>query len=306
MMKKNASIDTESTKSYLQSKLDKGAINLITPTLIGAAVRKMFGFTIIGWGLDILLRMMDVDFDGMVSDICGNVVSMATGNSKLAPSEIESAVSSGVDRAFSKAATSSHLPYLMVKSAGATSKALSSAIPTTSSFLKKSLLFTFNTALAVVGMELFSDFLKNQMGMKSDWVKLFGNLFSSKRESRQTKFPKNPLFQDAPEYQPFKVELNHSPPVTSDDVKSVLTEWTYQIYPSTDSSALSNSTDFHEMINKIYYANSRIAGLVNYFFIPSDFKGKKDVVDYFIDDVAAHSTVTAPTVAPVAPKQEKK
>jgi len=66
-----------SLQAYYESKKEGGLVNLLAPSVIGQSINSLLGTSWLGWAIDILLRVIGVDFTGLVSYISGKVTELA-------------------------------------------------------------------------------------------------------------------------------------------------------------------------------------------------------------------------------------
>lgn len=301
-MHKEAAITKEEVAGYLSSVSDKGVINLISPSVIGMVINKIIGGRFIGWGVDFILRMFGIDFEKMLTAVCEGVKSVvASKGQETSPKDVSDKISETVDSVMGQASkikkdvlkggsvldvnkeiriiklACTH--YQFTKKADAPA-ALKGALPAVGAFLKKLFTFVFTLSLRSAGMQLFTDVVTHSMGLPSGF-----DFLKPKIISTQTKFKRNPNFAD----RKFTDRLSRHFPCPKDEqsVKLLLIDWTNKAYLNVDQSALQSSPKLEDIAGDIIAASQRLT--VAEIFVPETFSSIGDVVDSFIDDVAAKS-----------------
>jgi len=299
----------QSITDYFQSKSEMGLINLLAPSVIGVAVNAIFGTTWVGRGIDLLLRMIGVDFQSilgsLINGLCGEIRNLALSKGKLlTPEDVDQVVKKRVEDAIpsSSAVTSGlktesyyyqgklyKIANPIIKQSAGSSAAVAGGLSSTRGFLTSTISFIFKVALAAAGMELFADIIKSQVGMKSDldmgWLTgLFSSDLNKKitpKKSRQTKFPRNPNFIDQ--------EVSRvSGGKDRKTIRDTYVSWANEAYLNVDQGSLNNSSDLDRLVDVTSQIGLNII-LGDFFIVPSTLRTKLEVVNFFIDDVAAGS-----------------
>ena len=299
---------------YFSSMADKGLVNMLAPSVIGSAVNRVIGGRFIGFGLDLVLRMLGIDFSELLNELCTSVKSLVTSKGdKTSPSDVQSVVDRVIDTKFEGKAskTSSqnlNISLRIIKFAyfhinqdlhkeAARQRALSSSIAgarrsssliaqkaasPVANFLKKMFGAIFGLSLKAVGMQFFADVASHAIGMPSlfDVVK---EKFHPVVKSVQTKFKPNPSFNNErldPEEQ---IHVNNN----KESIKALLKDWANEAYLNIDQNALDTSKELNKLSSLIAQHNYYVPA--TYIYMPESFHYKKEAVDFFIDDVASIS-----------------
>jgi hypothetical protein len=293
-------ISKEEIFGYITSVGDKGVVNLLAPSVIGSIVNKVLGGRFIGFGLDLILRMLGIDFGEMLNELCSSVKSLVQSKGdKTSPSDVQSAVDRVIDTKFggkSSEASSNdlnkelrviklayvHIYQSLYKEAKLASPIAQKAAGPTSSFLKKLFGTIFGLSLRAAGMQLFADVASHMIGMPStfDIVK---EKFHPVVKTIQTKFKPKSSFNNARLNPEEEIFISNN----KESIKALLKDWANEAYSNIDQDALNYSKELDKLASLIAQHNYYVAP--TYIYMPESFHNKKEVVDFFIDDVAGIS-----------------
>jgi len=177
--------------------------------------------------------------------------------------------------------------------------------PLTGKILAKVIGWIFKAALASAGLMVLEDAGKKLLGEPSP-------LSSNPEQTEQSSFiptsTSQTTFKINPDYEPehFNVSSYWIETVAPDDIGTAIADWTHNIYPDTQdvpASQIQTLPDFQKVVSLIQAYNKSSAA--NYTFIPKQFHSRKQIVDSFMDQLAAQAPAHSSSVStiPVANKK---
>ena len=325
----------QASKDYIgHYSTTKEATNLISKTVVSNIFARLIGGNfIVRAGIFLILHCFDVDFYGLIGNICEDVTALFNTHGKqLSPDMVQERVDHHVDAAFAgksaenaaqkaqqfaeedsslAAAGSASLSLLKLSflrqknksakiSIAAKPSATAAAVQTLSKgkeVVKKGFKGTlggiFKVLLGGMGLTLFADFVKSSLfGMPSPLAEAFhfdmGPSFYP-TVSSQTKYPLNPSYSVGYESSPIVVTGVEN---DYNSILNLLQSWANQIYTNVPANMVSRSMKVNDLIKKIIEINS-LRPSANDLLLPYQFSSKKQIVDYFIDDVAKLDSIPA-------------
>lgn len=317
-------------KHYFDNHIDpddkSGSIlNLLAPGALSMAFSAM-GLGWLGVLIGLAMRVFNIDVAGVLSSIYNELKSYISQDQKLTSSQVQSMVDSAVqqhtgemseadaERAMSHAVTSFDQTMRDVKLLklamiaydaeinGLTKEAkfnwslFSSKRAKSASILSRVLGFIFKIALASAGFMVAGDVVNKFLGRPNaldDTIQKGKPVAAPAQEaaplSRQTKFAVKSSYVDT--------KYNYSSnwiekiPNNQSSIEDMVLRFAKEVYDGLDSldAQIRSSMGFNKIVNDIAWYNHASAGdqLV---FIPKNFTSKKDLVDHFIDEVAAKAS----------------
>lgn len=321
-------------KNYVSNQIDPNdkagsVLNILAPGAIALAFKAM-GLGMFGTFLGFAMRIFNIDTKGILTSIYEKIKSLITGNKPVSSAQVDGIVASAVQE-HTKPATEEEMANAekvlktsqllrdakllnlamrheaMTKEAASPFSLFSSRKLFTGSFLTRVLSLVFKVALASAGLMVAGDVANKFLGRPNA---LDGTVQNGKpvapqspsaytpavSHSTQTRFPANPSYRDE--------QKNGSDPwiegIPNNElsIESMLVDWAKEVYQGLNGleANLRASPALQVIKNRIAAYNRITQGQDNYVFIPKYFTSKKQVVDFFIDDVAesAPATPTAP------------
>lgn len=276
----------------------KDIVNFLTPTILSFIVNSILGTKFLGVGLDLILRLLKIDFAQMLESLI-NAVKQIVNKDNFSQEEVNSAINSTVDSHLpSDKVSSSYMNesknlriiklayihnYQQINKRADLIKLQQNAAglaKTTNIFLKTIFKKIFNVLFFSTVMSGISTYIGRKSGLPGF------DMHSPKYISKQKKFALNPNYKEVvlPSDYPWTEDINNN--VT--EIKNMLKSWAKEVYLGIKDEDLEKSEilDALSSVIKNYNILSTVHGIIS---IPEDFKSKKEVVDYFIDNVASYS-----------------
>lgn len=295
--------DPDDKVGTLLNFLAPGAISM----LIGGWLGPTFGLA---------MRVLNIDVSSILKSLYSGVKELVNNNKQVTSSQVDDLVHSTVqastgeqvqtasfeqqmkDAKFLKLAVinfhegkvSEADMKVIFKSADRRSKTIG--------ILGKLLSWILKVAISSAGLMVAGDAVNKMLGRPNAFDKTIqhgkpveGPAATPVRTSTQTKFPVNPNYNDAQHTSGSWIE-NY--PNNQAGVENMLLSFVKEVYQGLDSldSVIKSSPGFKSTVDEILWFNHSAAGdpIV---FLPKFFTSKKQLVDHFIDDIAAK--VPAPT-----------
>jgi hypothetical protein len=311
-------------------------LNLIAPGAISMAFKAM-GFGWLGILFGLALRIFHIDVAGILESIYGKIKSLITGDKQTTSQQVDEIVSSSVQEHVKPAtedeanqaaqalnASSSQLlrdakflklamvefeesSLQMTKEAGLLSL-FSSRKGTTVNLLVKVLGWIFKVALASAGLMVAGDVINKFLGRPNA---LDGSVQRGRpvgetsapaaatpvvSRSTQTRFKPNPSYRNT-QYNTSTTWIENMP--NNDlSIETMLVNFAKEVYQGLDGlEATVRASPVFQVVKDRIVQYNRLSQGDNWIMIPNYFTSKKQIVDFFIDDVAeaAGSTPTPPT-----------
>lgn len=302
-------------------------MNILGPGVIFTAFRA-FGFGWLGTLISLATRVFHINVSGMITSIWDKVGSLISGDKQVTSAQVDSIVQDVAQEHMSpvtqedaddahKLLTKSNFDDLMrdarlikltmIGYASGTFKkeagfldALSGKKKKTTNILARIFGWVIKIGLASAGLMVAGDVVNKFLDRPNA---LDGSIQQGKplgRPSELAKAPINPpttqtKFKVKPSYRP--ENLNTSTPWTvgitntKNSIDAMLTQFAKDVYDGLDGkeSIIAATAGFRAITDRIAFFN-RASLNGPEVWIPSEFKSKKQMIDYFIDDVAEKAT----------------
>lgn len=286
-------------------------VNILAPGAIALTFRAM-GLGWLGMIIGFVMRAFHVDVGHIIGSIWDKLKPALNSGTPLTSSHVDSAVTSSVQEHMgtgeepAKTGTRIMRDAKMLKLAlvdyekdlfSLTKKAAPprnspwSSRSGTSSVLGTLLSVLFKVALASAGLMVAGDVVNKFLGRPNalDNTIQHGQPVAqapAASRSRQTKFPVNPSYQVESHPGMWSVPVSNDPA----SIENMLVVFTKDVYSGLDGHEgfITSSPTFQKIKSDISWYNHASAG-DNVVIIPKEFTSKKDLVDYFIDDVAQNA-----------------
>lgn len=308
-------------------------LDLLAPGAISIAFKAM-GFGWLGILLGLAMRVFNINVSGILGSIYEKIKSALGGGKQMTSSEVDGIVSSSVQEHTKPAteeeankasealgATSSQLlrdaKFLklamiefeksnmeMTKEAAPSLLSLfSSRKSTTANLLTRVLGWIFKIAIASAGLMVAGDVINKFLGRPNA---LDGSIQQGRPTGQtsappaasavtQTRFKVNPSYRN--EQRNVSDTWIESVPNSESSIELMLVNFAKQVYQGLDGleAYIRTAPGFQAVKDRIVTYN-RLSQGDNFIFIPNYFTSRKQIVDFFIDDVAeaAPATPTAP------------
>jgi hypothetical protein len=314
----------DTVKSYVGNHINENnktasVINLLAPAAI-SAILQSFGFGgLISKLLGLAVSVFHIDVYSVLKGIGDKLTPMLSGDQKVSKQQIDEVVSSAVKEHTGEATQQDEdaLNKLRQKSASMQIrqvKILKIAMQSyeksrtmyvyamgKSSFLKGGvsnmlsalLRLIFTTIISAAGFMVAGDVINSALGKPSGFTQNVAPLQSTQQTS-QKRFKVKSSYQDKafPKYMSFNIPNNEA------SISNMLVDFAKEIYDGLDQLGLNIrlSPGFQVVKDRIVNYNISNQG-DNLVFIPSYLTSKKDIVDFFIDDVAESAPKSPSTTA---------
>ncbi|HEY5268615.1 MAG TPA: hypothetical protein VII94_05860 [Candidatus Saccharimonadales bacterium] len=296
-------------KSYFEQHIDKNdpeksLINELAPGVLFGMLKSIGGGKL-GLVLAILMTTLHIDVYGILTSIYSSIKEPITNGQKLSSKQIDEIVSDAMqdDNLNSSSLDLMHNAKMinlavmqhehetmrLTKKPGANSKIVLAAISRSVgvNILGKLLGWVFKIALWSAGFMIVGDIINKTLGRPN----AIDKTYQPGKEEPAT--PAGPVSTQTK----FKVKSDASLPSTwplvntPDNIENMLVQFAKDTYDGLDGKEeiIKNSPAFRMVKQNIMLFNlhNRNSSVI---FIPSDFTSKKEIVDYFIDDVAKSSS----------------
>lgn len=297
-------------------------INILGPGVIFTAFRA-FGFGWLGLLVSLAMRVFNIDVAGAISSIWDKLKGMISGDKQVTSAQVDSVVQSAMqdhvkpatqdeaDKAEALLKKSSYeqmmrdarfvkLTLIEYAEGGITKEAgfldmFSSRKMKTGSILTRVLGWIFKIALASAGLMVAGDVVNKFLGRPNA---LDGTMQGGKPvpqsdsgaapaspPTTQTKFKMKSSYR--PERNNTAMAWTENVPDNESSIGQMLTGFAKDVYDGLDGkeSIIAGTAGFQAIVDRIAFYN-RSTKNSPVLFIPPEFKSKKQMVDYFIDDVA--------------------
>lgn len=316
-MRKNASMTSDiiaKVSQYVSNNIDPNdkvgsLFNILAPGAIALSFRAM-GLGWLGTIIGFAMRMFHIDVGGIVSSIWSALKSSLSSGDGVTSSQVESAVNSAVQQ---HAGSGEEIPkkssdimnearmlklalldyekytFSLTKEAAPT-RSMWSSRAGTSSVLGTLLGVIFKVALASAGLMVAGDVVNKFLGRPNALDNTIQHGLPvaqvSTSRSKQTKFPINPSYHEPPHSGTWAMPVLNEP----SNIENMLLQFAKDVYSGLDGSesVITSSPTFQKIKSDINWYNHASAG-DNVVIIPNKFTSKKDLVDYFIDEVAQNA-----------------
>lgn len=267
-------------------------INFFAP----AVISKMFsslGFPILGPLLGMATSVFHIDIFEIISNVFSKLKPKVLEEKQFTSSEINEAVSSAIGE-HSQVKESNNF-IRKTKFLKLALKKESKILPSKTDFISivSSVIgWLFKTAFAAAGFMVAGDIANHLVNRPNALDHNLKDKPEDKPEvqapvitSKQTKFKLNPSYQDVKKANWSENILN-----TPESIQNMLLGFAKEVYQGLNNldSVILSSPNFQLLKSRISFYNKSSEG-DNAVEIPSYMKSKKQVVDFFIDDVAANS-----------------
>lgn len=309
-------------KEYASNNIDENdkvgsALKILAPGALSVGLSAM-GLPWLGTLLGLALRVFHIDVSQILKSIYEKVKGAIGDGKQVTSSQIDDAVQSSVQEHTSPAteeeamqaaqllgAKSSHqllrdarivkltmIDYKLNKTAGFAS-AFNSRKTKTASILSRVLSVIFKVVLASAGLMVAGDVVNKFLGrpnaldgsVRDGKPVETGPVVQSGPTSTQTKFPVKSSY--IPEK--FNINSNWSEKINNDEnsIGNMLIQFAKSVYDGLDGkeSIIKGTPGYQSILDRISFFNRNTPG-IQLTFIPPEFNSKKQIVDYFIDDVA--------------------
>ena len=272
----------DTIKNYFSNHVDKqnpasSIMNIMAPGLI----KLMIGGPL-GWIVGAVLSAFNIDFSSIINSIWDRLKSSISGNKPTTTGAVDSAVDSTINSLETKASYKNDEIY---KEAGFFGNLTKNKLSTLLKWL-------FKLALTSVGLLVTGDVINKTLGRPNALdnsiqnghpVGNSGGPTPSAHTSTQTKFKVNSGYSDATQPQPWTVSIVNN----ESSISNLLVNFAKEVYSDLDGleSKIKSSPQFELVKDAIVWSNNDASG-DNLVFIPKVFTSKKQLVDFFIDDVA--------------------
>lgn len=294
-------------KDYVGSHVDPNdrlgsVMNILGPGAVSMAFRAM-GMPWFGLLAGFAMSYFHINVSNIIHTIWEGLKGLLEGDKPVTSSQVDSVVHSAVQqhtgtdtgqaRAFDQLMRDARMVKLamidyekqtlsLTKEAARPRSILSTKAGTTS-VLSSILSVLFKTVLYSAGLMVAADVAHRLLGGPS---KEETQTTTIAPHTRQTKFPVNPSLNDPVHSGSWPISVNNDP----SSIENMLINFAKEVYPglSGKESLITASPTFQKILADIIWYNHASAGdkLV---IIPKEFKNKKDIVDYFIDEVAKNA-----------------
>ncbi len=299
-------------KHYVSNNIDPNdktgsVINMMAP----AAISTLFGGGVLGIFLGLAMRVFHIDTAGILRSIWQSLKELLTTHKQVRPEEVHSIVENAVQEHTTPATEQeaqegiqqmelmkkNHFlrdEHLLKLGASRGFSWFSAKKSQTSSVLTRVLSVVFRMILASAGLMVAGDLINKMLGRPNalDDTVQKGKPVSetSVPTSKQTKFKPNPSFQESPKN---VGSSSWAENITNNrgDIEQMLLNFAKQVYQglSGQEAAIQSSPTFQHLVDAItWYNHTSSGGPV--VFIPRTFTTKRQLVDSFIDEVAAKAT----------------
>ena len=300
-------------------------INILGPGVIFTAFRA-FGFGWLGLLISLAMRIFHVDVAGMISSIWDKLKGMISGDKQVTSQQVDSVVQSVAQdhmkpateeeaNAAQKLLTKSSYDDLMrdarlvkltmieYSSGGLKKEAgfldmFNTRKMKTTSILAKVLGWVLKIGLASAGLMVAGDVVNKFLGRPNA---LDGTVQKGKPIDQPTSGKSSPVSMMPPTTQTkFPVKKSYKPenynvnstwienvPNDKGSISNMLTGFAKDVYDGLDGkeTIIQGTAGFQAILDRIIFFNRNAVGS-GAVFIPSEFKSKKQITDFFIDDVA--------------------
>lgn len=310
----------DKVKNYFSAHIDpnnkvKSIISMLAPGAVWIAFRAM-GLGWLGSLLGLAMNVFHIDTGGFLASIYEKVKSLITGNTQVTSSQIDDIVHSTVaehnsppsedeaeqfsqnmtkatlrDAQFLKIALIEYDQSLFNKQAASSSffSIFSSKKSKVLSLLGTVVGWFFKIGLAAAGLLVAGDAVSKLLGRPNafdDTLKDGKPVIQTPTSiSHQTKFKINPNYHD---------EILNSDSITwavnitntKENIEQLVLNFAKEVYPELTDTDILNSNKFKNIVDTIaWYNHTAFGGPM--VFIPRIFTSKKQLVDNFIDEIAA-------------------
>lgn len=309
---KNASLTSDiisRVEQYVSNHIDPNdrfgsLVNILGPGAIALTFKAM-GMGWIGSLIAFAMQAFHINIGGIVESIWDALKSELSAGRNVSSAQVDSAVQNAVQQHAGTDKTSSNIEIRMLKLAlveydhnlfalnKEPSFKISRAAPTkaaTTSFLGSLLSVVFKIALASAGFMVAGDvvnkFLHRPNALDNTLQQGHPVAQAPTSRSKQKIFPINPSYQEAPHSGTWAVPIVNEP----SNIENMLVQFAKDVYSGLDGheSAITSSPTFQKIKSDIAWYNHASAG-DKVVIIPNKFSSKKDLVDYFIDEVAQNA-----------------
>ena len=286
-------------------------VNILAPGAIALTFRAM-GLGWLGMIIGFVMRAFHVDVGHIIGSIWEKLKPALNSGTPLTSSHVDSAVTSSVQEHMGMGDEPTKTSARIMRDAKMLKLALvdydrdlfsltkEAALPGNSPWRSKSgtssvlgvlLSVLFKVALASAGLMVAGDVVNKFLGRPSalDNTIQHGQPVAqapAAPRSKQTKFPPNPSYQVESHSGMWTVPVSNEPA----SIENMLVGFTKDVYSGLDGHEgfITSSPTFQKIKSDIIWYNHASAG-DNVVIIPKEFTSKKDLVDYFIDDVAQNA-----------------
>lgn len=276
-------------KNYFSNHIDpenpvKTVVNFLAPGIIRGLLPGP-----LRWIVGLALSTFGVDFDGLIRSVWDNLKGSVGNDQKTSPSSVDTAV----DSALSKLETTAQ-EYDLHQINKLAILGIGRNRSQDKNMLGKILKWLFKTILSSAGLMVGGDMINKMVGRPN----AFDNTIQNGKpvdtpsnntpsipatKSTQTKFKVKPGYSDVRQPQPWTLDIVNS----ESNISNALIDFSKQVYDGLDGleSKIKASPAFETVKDAIVWSNRSSQG-DNLVFIPKVFTSKKQLVDFFIDDVA--------------------
>lgn len=318
----------QKTKEYFSNQIDPddktgSVLNLLAPGAISTLFSAM-GFSWLGMLFGLAMRVFHIDVTGILSSLYQTLKGeLGGGNKQLSSPQVQSMVDKAIqehggqiteedltgamaapvtssvedqlnDARWLKLGLISYEMELNKKQGNFKFAARRWSKPTTVSILGKVLGWIFKIALSSAGLLVAGDVVNKFLGrpnafdntvQKGRPIEVAEKEVLPTQMSFQTKFPINPGYVDT------RVSGNwiERASNTESGIQDLLIRFAKEVYSGLNDSDIKSSSSFNKIVSDIAWYNHAAAG-DQVVFIPRSFTSKKQLVDHFIDEVAAKAS----------------
>lgn len=294
---------TDSIKHYVQNHLNPddavgSLVNILAPGVVAVAIGGWFG-TLLG----LAMRVFNIDIYGVFTSIWNHLKPLLSNDQKVNSQQVNDAVKNSVEEhagSLQSTSVEDATKWKLVLVAydaelrnvkRAQRSGLFRGKSGIGGILVSVLSWLFKVALASAGLMVAGDVVNKIVGRPNalDNTIQNGKPVEESPEpihhSSQTKFPLNPNYHEE-NYNVGETNWIERIPNTDSGIANMLVSFAKEVYAvgSLDDK-IKSLPSFQDLLNDIAWYNHASAGdpIV---FLPRQFKSKKNVVDFFIDDLA--------------------
>jgi hypothetical protein len=311
-------------KSYVNNNVDPNdkagsVLNMLAPGLITGILGAM-GLGKIAWLAGLLARMFHLDLAGIFRSIWNGLKGELSGGKPTTSDKVHNIVTSAIQEntapAEEQTATSTEniaptiarqlrraqIFKVALDNYEKNGKLFAFAAKPSISMLSQILSFLFRVIISSAGLMVAGDAMNHFLGRPNaidnpirDGKPVGEGTATAPDSSRQTRFPLNPSYQDSVKNSSSNTWAEDIPNNT-DSINQMLQNFAKDVYQGLDGheADIQSSPHFQSLVHTIAWYNHAAVG-ENLVAIPRAFTTKKQLVDQFIDDVAAKSPTTPQT-----------
>ena len=310
-------------KSYVNNNVDPNdkagsVLNMLAPGLI-SGVFSALGLGKIGLLIGFIARMFHLDLAGIFRSIWNGLKGELSGGKQTTSDQVHNIVQNAIQENTSStteqtpASTENIAPTLArqlrrvqifkvaLNNYEKNGKLFAFAAKPSISMLSQILSFLFRVIISSAGLMVAGDAMNHFLGRPNAidnpirGGKPVGEVATAPDSSRQTHFPLNPSYQDTVKNSSSNTWAEDIPNNT-DSISQMLQNFAKDVYQGLNGheADIQSSPHFQSLVHTIAWYNQAAVG-ENLVAIPRAFATKKQLVDQFIDDVAAKSSATPQT-----------